>query len=194
MSHSYAKRGSKLYRYYVCTQAQKRGWQECPAPSLPAKEIEKFVINQIKSVGRDPTVIRDTLAQTRLLAEAQAERLKYKRSALQRNRRKECAQLGKIAAEAEAGDPRLTQAQNRIHGADCRLIEMDGELSTLTKDSIDESEVVQVLADFNQLWESMQPREQARAIELLIERVTFDGRAGNLSITYRPTGIRTLGL
>ena len=71
--------------------------------------------------------------------------------------------------------------------------ELVEELLTLGKDTIDESEVAQVLADFNLLWESMQPREQARAIELLIERVTYDGRAGNLSITYRPTGIRTLG-
>ena len=71
--------------------------------------------------------------------------------------------------------------------------ELVEELLTLGKDTIDESEVAQVLADFNLLWESMQPREQARSIELLIERVTFDGRAGNLSITYRPTGIRTLG-
>ena len=71
--------------------------------------------------------------------------------------------------------------------------ELVEELLTLGKDTIDESEVAQVLADFNLLWESMQPREQARAIELLIARVTFDGRAGNLSITYRPTGIRTLG-
>ena len=59
---------------------------------------------------------------------------------------------------------------------------------------IEASEVEQVLADFNNMWASMQPAEQARAIELLIERVTFDGRVGNLSITYRPTGIKTLGM
>lgn len=130
----------------------------------------------------------------RQLAEAQVERLESERSALQRNLRKECAELGKTAPESEPGDPRLSEAQSRIRDADCRLIEIDEELLTLDKDTIDESEVAQVLADFNLLWESMQPREQARAIELLIERVTFDGRAGNLSITYRPTGIRTLGL
>ena len=194
MSHSYSKRGSKLYRYYVCTKAQKRGWKECPAPSLPAKEIERFVIKQIRSVGRDPTVIRDTLAQARSVVANQIQRLTSERDALQRKLRKTCAQLGKIAATAEPGDSRLSEAQNRIREADCRMIEIDEELSTLTKDNIAESEVAQVLADFNQLWEAMQPREQARAIELLIERVTFDGRAGKLSITYRPTGIKTLGL
>ncbi len=194
MSHSYSKRGSKLYRYYVCTQAQKRGWQECPAPSLPAKEIERFVINQIRSIGRDPTVIRDTLTQARSIATAQVDRLTSERNALQRSLRKVCAQLGKIAAGAEPGDPRLSDAQKSIREADSRMIEIDEELSIIAKDSIDEAEVAQVLADFNQLWESMQPGEQARAIELLIERVTFDGRAGKLSITYRPTGIKKLGL
>ncbi len=194
MSHSYSKRGSKLYRYYVCTKAQKRGWKECPAPSLPAKEIERFVVKQIRSVGRDPTVIRDTLAQARSVVADQVERLTSERDALQRKLRKTCAQLGKIAATAEPGDPRLSDAQKIIREADSRIVKIEEELSILGKSTIDASEVEQVLADFNNMWASMQPGEQARTIELLIERVTFDGRIGELSITYRPSGIKTLGL
>ena len=34
------KNGTKRYRYYVCVNAQKRGRQECPAPSVPAGEME----------------------------------------------------------------------------------------------------------------------------------------------------------
>ena len=29
-------------------------------------------------------------------------------------------------------------------------------------------------------------------IELLVERVTYDGRDGKIAITFRPTGIKTL--
>jgi site-specific DNA recombinase len=36
------------------------------------------------------------------------------------------------------------------------------------------------------------PKEQARVIELLVERVDFDGSAGKVAITFRPAGIRTL--
>jgi site-specific DNA recombinase len=39
MSHSYSSRGSRRYRYYVCQRAQKKGWQACPSPSVPAGEI-----------------------------------------------------------------------------------------------------------------------------------------------------------
>jgi hypothetical protein len=37
MTPSYAtKKGTKPYRYYVCSSAQKRGWGICPSPSIPA--------------------------------------------------------------------------------------------------------------------------------------------------------------
>ncbi len=42
-------------------KAQKHGWDNCPSPSLPAAEIEDFIVEQIRSVGQDPGVIRDTL-------------------------------------------------------------------------------------------------------------------------------------
>lgn len=81
MSHSYSKKGSKLYRYYVCQNAQKRGWDACPSPSLPAHEIEKFVVDQIRAVGQDPSVIRDTLAQCGVQMHERVERLKLEKRA-----------------------------------------------------------------------------------------------------------------
>jgi hypothetical protein len=43
-----ARQRSKVYRYYCCTNAQKRGWHVCPTPSVPAPEMERFVVEQIK--------------------------------------------------------------------------------------------------------------------------------------------------
>jgi site-specific DNA recombinase len=62
MSHAFTDKGTRQYRYYVCNHAQKRGWQTCPSPSIPAGEIERFVVDQIKAVGRDTQVIKETLA------------------------------------------------------------------------------------------------------------------------------------
>jgi site-specific DNA recombinase len=57
MSHSYSSKGSRRYRYYVCQRAQMNGWQACPSPSIPAGEIERVVIDEIKTIGRDPSLI-----------------------------------------------------------------------------------------------------------------------------------------
>ena len=48
----------KRYRYYVCLAAQKKGWDTCPSKSVPSGEIERFVVEQIKAVGRDPATMR----------------------------------------------------------------------------------------------------------------------------------------
>lgn len=48
MVHTHTtKNGNKRYRYYICQNAQSRGWQSCPSPSVPAREIEQFVVEQV---------------------------------------------------------------------------------------------------------------------------------------------------
>src|SRR5205807_9462749 len=62
-THS-CKDGKKRYRYYLCSGAQKRGWDTCPSKSIPAGEIERFVIDQIRCIGRDPALLHETIAAT----------------------------------------------------------------------------------------------------------------------------------
>lgn len=39
MGHSYTSKGSTHYRYYVCLNAQKKGWESCRSKSIPAAEL-----------------------------------------------------------------------------------------------------------------------------------------------------------
>ncbi len=41
----------RRYRYYVCTQAQRRGWKSCPSKSLPAGQLEGYVMDQLRSIA-----------------------------------------------------------------------------------------------------------------------------------------------
>jgi site-specific DNA recombinase len=50
----------KRYRYYVCNKATKRGRKTCPKPSLPAEEIERFVIAQLQSLTIDESLLNET--------------------------------------------------------------------------------------------------------------------------------------
>lgn len=42
------------------------------------------------------------------------------------------------------------------------------------------------------VWGSLTPREQVRVVQLLVERVDYDGSKGKVSISFRPAGIKTL--
>jgi site-specific DNA recombinase len=51
MTSSQTRKGTRHYRYYVCRQAQQRGWQTCPAPSLAAGPIEDLVVQHVQELA-----------------------------------------------------------------------------------------------------------------------------------------------
>ncbi len=57
MTPSHTRRKGKLYRYYVTTSVLKLGPQTCPVRRVPAAEIERVVIDQLRGLLRAPEVI-----------------------------------------------------------------------------------------------------------------------------------------
>ena len=166
MSHSYASKGNRRYRYYVCQRAQKRGWQICPSPSVPAGEIERFVVDQIKAIGRDPAVVAATFGETGRLAEEAIKSLQAERERLRRQLRRDEADIQGLAVRGtmtNGGLARLADLQERVRLGEGRLAEIDRELATLDAQYISEAEVAEKLAAFEPLWESLSPREQVAA-------------------------------
>ena len=113
MTPAHTKRGSRRYRYYTCTNAQKRGWQACPSRSIPAAEMDKVVLAQIR--GACPP-----------------------------------------------------------SGPDDGLPVLDGPVR------------------FDRWWQVLSPQDQGETLRGLVEKVDYDGRAGQLAITFRPGGFEAL--
>ena len=73
MTPSQTRKGARLYRYYTCSAAQKRGWRNCPSKAVPAGEIEPFVFEQIHQRGRQIEGEAFTVAWETLSAVQQAQ-------------------------------------------------------------------------------------------------------------------------
>ena len=90
---------------------------------------------------------------------------------------------------------RRTLCQVRLQTVEgvLRLSKDRGSLQLqLRANQINESEVTRLLAHFHQTWEALAPRDQARVLELLIERIDYRGKEGQISLTFRPTGIQAI--
>ena len=74
----------------------------------------------------------------------------------------------------------------------CRLQEFREQVGALRDGMGGEDEIGTALAEFDDLWASLTPKEQARIIHLLVGRIEYDGEAGTVSITFRPSGLRAL--
>src|SRR5262249_24388826 len=97
------RKGNKRYRYYVCVNPQKRGWECCPSKAVPAAEVERFVVEQVKCVGRDPALLRETVAQARAQAEARLAELETERRALDKDLARWHAEVRSLSAQVGAG-------------------------------------------------------------------------------------------
>lgn len=190
MSHSYTKKGSILYRYYVCHKAQKQGWASCPSPSLPADQIENFVIDQIRCVGQDPGVVRDTLAQSRVQTQTTVERLKKEKNALERAILSHYERLNQAIANG-ANESAFADIQDQIREKEQRVSEIVDEMTSVSSLMIDESDVRESLGRFQEVWAALSPAERAKAIHQIVDSIQYDGHSKELSISYHPIGLRT---
>jgi site-specific DNA recombinase len=125
MTPAHTRRGGKLYRYYVSTDALKRDADACPVRRVPAAEIESAVVEQVRGLLRSPEIIVRTWRTAR-------ESL----------------------------------------------------------DGITEADVRDALERLDPLWDELFPAEQARILQLLIERV--DIAAEGADIRLRTEGLTRL--
>ena len=195
MVPSHTVKKDRRYRYYVCTNAQKRGWHACPSKSIPAQEIERFVIDQVRCIGRDPALLAETLEEARAQAKTRIKELEVERRGLERDLGRHSTELrklaGRVATNGTATD-RMADLQDRIRTAEQRGTQIREELLRLGREAVDEQEVARAMEAFDPVWETLAPREQVRLTRLLVQRVDYDGEQGTVSVTLHPVGIKAL--
>jgi site-specific DNA recombinase len=125
MSPTHTRKNGRLYRYYLSQIVLKQGSGDCSVARVPAAEIEKIVIDQVRILLLSPEIIVQTWRSSR----------------------------------------------KSIKG-------------------MTESKVRNALQAFDPLWSQLFPTEQARIIELLVERV--DVRTDRVDIKLRIAGVTSL--
>lgn len=161
-------------------------------PSVSAPEIERFVIEQNWGIGRDPAV----LAATRRQVDEEVQALESERAAACRQAGRDERELQRLAGAPASEGPalaRVADLQERRPDAERRNGEIQKRFAELQDQMLDEAELKAALTAFDPVWESLVPREQTRVVQLLVQRVTYDGADGVLEITFHPSGIRSFG-
>lgn len=202
MGHTYSTRrngnGSAAvqYRYYVCLNAQKRGWHTCPSKSVPAAEIERLVVEQIRAIGQDPSLLKATIKHARRHAKDAIAELEKEQRIIERELKRHHREVRELAIEAATSNSatasRLGELNERIRTAEQRLTELRERAITLSREIVDEREVTRSMAAFDPVWETLTPKEQSRVMRLLVKRIDYDGDAGTVSLTFHPEGLRDL--
>lgn len=199
MTHSVSsrRRQSKRYRYYVCGGAAKRGRKTCPRPSLPAEEVERFVLAQLQSLTIDEDLLSDTCNRVRRSVDDRRRDLAKERSTLVVAVHQTEKAIDALSTPADDDDRDAARIRSLAtltdqHRRDCkRLDEVNDQLQTIETALPDRVAILRAVKDIETLWDHLTIGERSRLMSLLIERIEHDPVEGNLSITLSPAGLQS---
>lgn len=196
MTHTFCGGKKKhFYRYYRCVGAIKNGAETCSASTLPAEEIERLVIDELRGLSTDTALLHEVLAEAQAAVEMERSALTTERSELQRTVAANHRALRQLVEKRSADrgvTARIAELNEQIAAAERRLPSLDARLVELDRETITHAEAESAFSGFDAIWSNLSPREQARLLTLLVERVEYDGEAGTVSVTFRPNGISSL--
>ncbi len=196
MTHGYTARGTKRYTYYLCETAAKRGAAACPGSRIKTQILEDFVVDQIRTMGRDPALVAETIAAAKREQEARkpqiAADLRTTEADVKRLTIERTNLVDAVARGTPALGERLVAVDDQLRNLNARAYELRRELIAIDSRVIDESDLRAALESFELVWSELFPREKARILGLLIERVTYDSRAQEGEITFSGIGIKML--
>ncbi len=195
MVHTFSTKGATRYRYYRCTHAIKNGQRMCASGSLPATEIERVVVEQIRCIGDDADLRAEVLRQANEQYESDLSELKREQTELKRELRRHDTEIRRLAAEGPVGEAsagRLADLHDRVGEAERRLKELKDLIAEHERNQVDEADVAEAFADFDNVWERLSPRERIQVLSLLVARVEYDVSDSTIAVSFHSTGLKTL--
>lgn len=195
MGHHYVLNNKKRYRYYVCMNAQKRGWDKCVSPSLPAMELEEFVVGQIRALRKDDLFLSEVVEKAQSQLHAEIERNEASLKKAQAEVKCMVRSLGQLSAQAVCDTQaanRLSELKEGIHQKEQGITNLNEKILATRRRRVNTDEMTGAIEAFDPIWKSLTPHEQSRLIRLLVEQVEYDGQNQDITVIFHPTGIKSL--
>lgn len=98
-----------------------------------------------------------------------------------------------LAAWASLAAARLADLHEKVRGAEERAAALRRTIADADAGQITKAEVDAALGEFDGVWSRLSPKEQARLMRMLVQRVDYDATKGSISITFHPLGLRSIG-
>ena len=183
MTNSSKEKRRKLYLYYRCTAAVIKGKPACPVRTVAADELEEFLIDKFKELGKNQKLLTKSIEKSNVLAKQGLEPLR-------RSKERTESQLAKINQELKQlvdilKTPDLDKKRARsivkeisdLEGSKEKLEDeihrIETNMQHLSQHVIDADTFIRLFREFPKVFETFSFDEKRNLILLLVKEVIY---------------------
>jgi site-specific DNA recombinase len=199
MVPTYSVKGARRYGYYQCQRTKSQGAAACHGSRAAQDVVEAAVVERLMAIGRDPSLVAEAVqaahaeVATRRAELAQdARRLGTAVHSMKAERDELVAATAREASDGPELRSKLDAVRDALREAQDRAAAVRDDLAALKASDLDEDALRRAIESFTPVWDALFPAERARLIRLLVERLTFDARTGEMAIAFHASGIAEL--
>lgn len=154
MGAGHTKRRGRRYRYYICNNVQRNGYDACPVKSVGAGQIENAVKDHIRMVLRGPDMIAKTFRQVQAQSEHEREELADQKKRLESRLEELKRAVGRLAKSDTNGGmlaDELRKLNEEYSETQNRMAEVNHTMDVLDSDGPTEDDVRKALQKLDPL-------------------------------------------
>ncbi len=145
------------------------------------------MVDQIREVGENEELRDAVISEVEKQAELQQQQYVKERQRQELELKGLYEQLRQAAIDQNS--PQRLADLNELIRKKQNELERDGTTEN-SGARLDAMEMTRMLTEFNELWEAMTPREKQQTLRWLVERVDYDGAAGEIEVTFSDAGVQ----
>jgi len=197
MGITFTRKNGRTYRYYLCDRANKNGYDACPVKSVPAGDVEKAVMMQVRRVFQAPEILVEALTCIQKREGEEHGRLAAERDALQAEIATTKANAQRLIASHLGGDDggtfvseEIARMERTVEDLNRKLRMVTAELDMLERTPTTEARLMEELQVLDRIWDELFPAERERLIRLVVDSLTVN--SDGLLLVLRADGLGSL--
>lgn len=203
MFHTYtSKKGKLKYQYYVCMNAQKRGYKNCQTRSVNALQMENAVVASLAQIAADSEFRKKALENVNKLTREEIAAFEKKRKTLCKNARELHDKIDNLKEDLKNPNGNQEELERKLKSlapkyedydrllTDARVKEMALGQKLITDRELEEA----FLIVKSPLWETLFPAQKHKVIKLMLKDIYFTAKDSKIELTLNHGGIKFLYL
>ncbi len=180
MTPKYSSGRTKLHPYYQCTRNSRFGKHDCQMKYVPAEQIEKLVINQLRKLSDDSSLVKDIVEEANQNTDTVLEKLSKEKISQENKLKPIQDNIDNLIEAVSKGLKDIPAVNKKLADMEEQKVQIEKDINNISFEidkikarALNAKVMYESLQNFKQLSDSASPEKFREIIPRFIEKIIW---------------------